>query len=161
MRPEDAKLKTGLTYFLSTFFSPADNTAGIMTRKDGYSRHKMSTYLLPILIFDNDYPIQSSTGTLTIRVCACDQQGNMQSCSAQALVLAAGLSTGALVAILLCVIILLGKAAAPGYPTPTALSSLPSEPALRRTLLYSRRLNILIFSLIVFSSRKEKECLWG
>ncbi|KAK1345282.1 hypothetical protein QTO34_013993 [Cnephaeus nilssonii] len=90
-----------------TIVDNKDNTAGIMTRKDGYSRHKMSTYLLPILIFDNDYPIQSSTGTLTIRVCACDQQGNMQSCSAQALVLSAGLSTGALVAILLCVIILL------------------------------------------------------
>ncbi|NWU10543.1 CADH9 protein, partial [Cephalopterus ornatus] len=84
-----------------------DNTAGIMTRRNGYSRSKMSTYLLPIIIFDNDYPIQSSTGTLTIRVCACDSQGNMQSCSAEALLLPAGLSTGALVAILLCIIILL------------------------------------------------------
>ncbi|KAK2496833.1 hypothetical protein MC885_015264, partial [Smutsia gigantea] len=56
---------------------------------------------------DNDYPIQSSTGTLTIRVCACDSQGNMQSCSAEALLLPAGLSTGALIAILLCIIILL------------------------------------------------------
>ena len=86
-----------------------------MTRKDGYSRNKMSTYLLPILIFDNDYPIQSSTGTLTIRVCACDNQGNMQSCNAEALVLSAGLSTGALIAILLCVIILLGKHAPEWY----------------------------------------------
>ncbi|XP_032326373.1 cadherin-9 isoform X2 [Camelus ferus] len=90
-----------------TIVDNKDNTAGIMTRKDGYSRNKMSTYLLPILIFDNDYPIQSSTGTLTIRVCACDSQGNMQSCNAEALVLSAGLSTGALIAILLCVIILL------------------------------------------------------
>ncbi|KAM9285810.1 cadherin-9 [Cariama cristata] len=84
-----------------------DNTAGIMTRRNGYSRSKMSTYLLPIIIFDNDYPIQSSTGTLTIRVCACDSQGNMQSCNAEALLLPAGLSTGALVAILLCIVILL------------------------------------------------------
>ncbi|NXC52604.1 CADH9 protein, partial [Aleadryas rufinucha] len=84
-----------------------DNTAGIMTRRNGYSRGKTSTYLLPIIIFDNDYPIQSSTGTLTIRVCACDSRGNMQSCSAEALLLPAGLSTGALVAILLCIIILL------------------------------------------------------
>ncbi|NXY69440.1 CADH9 protein, partial [Glareola pratincola] len=84
-----------------------DNTAGIMTRRNGYSRSKMSTYLLPIIIFDNDYPIQSSTGTLTIRVCACDSRGNMQSCSAEALLLPAGLSTGALVAILLCIVILL------------------------------------------------------
>ncbi|XP_059671567.1 cadherin-9 isoform X2 [Gavia stellata] len=84
-----------------------DNTAGIMTRRNGYSRSKMSTYLLPIIIFDNDYPIQSSTGTLTIRVCTCDSRGNMQSCNAEALLLPAGLSTGALVAILLCIIILL------------------------------------------------------
>ncbi|XP_009692941.1 PREDICTED: LOW QUALITY PROTEIN: cadherin-9-like, partial [Cariama cristata] len=86
-----------------------DNTAGFffMTRRNGYSRSKMSTYLLPIIIFDNDYPIQSSTGTLTIRVCACDSQGNMQSCNAEALLLPAGLSTGALVAILLCIVILL------------------------------------------------------
>ncbi|XP_009643970.2 cadherin-9 isoform X1 [Egretta garzetta] len=83
------------------------NCSGIMTRRNGYSRSKMSTYLLPIIIFDNDYPIQSSTGTLTIRVCACDSRGNMQSCNAEALLLPAGLSTGALVAILLCIIILL------------------------------------------------------
>ncbi|NXC44212.1 CADH9 protein, partial [Penelope pileata] len=84
-----------------------DNTAGIMTRKNGYSRSKTSTYLLPIIIFDNDYPVQSSTGTLTIQVCACDSRGNMQSCNTEALLLPAGLSTGALVAILLCIIILL------------------------------------------------------
>ncbi|XP_053872694.1 cadherin-9 isoform X2 [Malaclemys terrapin pileata] len=84
-----------------------DNTAGILTRRNGYSRSKMSTYLLPVLIFDNDYPIQSSTGTLTIRVCACDSRGNMQSCNAEPLLLSAGLSTGALIAILLCIIILL------------------------------------------------------
>ncbi|XP_010073569.1 PREDICTED: cadherin-9 [Pterocles gutturalis] len=91
-------------------FSIVDNKGNccfFMTRKNGYSRSKMSTYLLPIIIFDNDYPIQSSTGTLTIRVCACDSRGNMQSCSAEALLLPAGLSTGALVAILLCIIILL------------------------------------------------------
>ncbi|KFU89937.1 Cadherin-9 [Chaetura pelagica] len=84
-----------------------DNTAAIMTRRNGYSRSKMNTYLLPIIIFDNDYPIQSSTGTLTIRVCACDIWGNMQSCNTEALLLPAGLSTGALIAILLCIIILL------------------------------------------------------
>ncbi|XP_060236415.1 cadherin-10 isoform X2 [Meriones unguiculatus] len=84
-----------------------DNTARILTRKNGFNRHEISTYLLPVVISDNDYPIQSSTGTLTIRVCACDNQGNMQSCSAEALLLPAGLSTGALIAILLCIIILL------------------------------------------------------
>nr|XP_033790815.1 cadherin-10 isoform X2 [Geotrypetes seraphini]XP_033790816.1 cadherin-10 isoform X2 [Geotrypetes seraphini]XP_033790817.1 cadherin-10 isoform X2 [Geotrypetes seraphini] len=84
-----------------------DNTARILTRRNGFNRHDISTYLLPVVISDNDYPIQSSTGTLTIRVCACDIQGNMQSCNAEALLLPAGLSTGALIAILLCIIILL------------------------------------------------------
>lgn len=90
-------------------FPVPDNTAGILTRKNGYNRHEMSTYLLPVVISDNDHPVQSSTGTVTVRVCACDHHGNMQSCHAEALVHPTGLSTGALVAILLCIVILLGK----------------------------------------------------
>ncbi|XP_035747211.1 cadherin-6 isoform X3 [Egretta garzetta] len=84
-----------------------DNTAGIFTRKTRYNRHEMSTYFLPVVISDNDYPIQSSTETVTIRVCACDHRGKMLSCNAEALIHPTGLSTGALIAILLCIIILL------------------------------------------------------
>uniref|UniRef100_A0A8C5MVK2 Cadherin-10 n=1 Tax=Leptobrachium leishanense TaxID=445787 RepID=A0A8C5MVK2_9ANUR len=84
-----------------------DNTASIFTRRNGYSRHEMNTYVLPVVIADYALPVQSSTGTLTIRVCACDHKGNTQSCSAEALVHPTGLSTGALIAILLCIIILL------------------------------------------------------
>ncbi|KAM4705861.1 cadherin-9-like [Rhinophrynus dorsalis] len=90
-----------------TVLDNKDNTAGIFTNRNGYNRHKISTYIFPVIIFDNDYPVQSSTGTLTIKVCACDNKGNMQSCNAEAFFLSAGLSTGALVAILLCIIILL------------------------------------------------------
>uniref|UniRef100_A0A6Q2YQ52 Cadherin-10 n=1 Tax=Esox lucius TaxID=8010 RepID=A0A6Q2YQ52_ESOLU len=89
-----------------TIVDNEDNTARILTRRGGFSRREMNTYLLPVVISDNDYPIQSSTSTLTVNVCACDSRGNMQSCNTEAL-LSAGLSTGALVAILLCVIILL------------------------------------------------------
>lgn len=53
--------------------------------------------------------MQSSTNTLTVRVCSCDREGNMKLCNAEALTARAGLSTGALVAILLCVIILLSE----------------------------------------------------
>lgn len=95
-----------------------DNTAGILTRKNGYNRHEMSTYLLPVVISDNDYPVQSSTGTVTVRVCACDHHGNMQSCHAEALIHPTGLSTGALVAILLCIVILLGKLLLPASYLP-------------------------------------------
>ncbi|KAL2085807.1 hypothetical protein ACEWY4_019127 [Coilia grayii] len=90
-----------------TIIDNEDNTARILTRRGGFSRRETSSYLLPVVISDNDYPIQSSTSTLTVRVCACDSRGNVQSCSTEALLLSAGLSTGALVAILLCIIILL------------------------------------------------------
>uniref|UniRef100_A0AAX7VR02 Cadherin-10 n=1 Tax=Astatotilapia calliptera TaxID=8154 RepID=A0AAX7VR02_ASTCA len=84
-----------------------DNTANILTRRGGFSRREMSMYLLPVVISDNGYPIQSSTSTLIVRVCACDSRGNMQSCNPEVLPFSDGLTTGALVAILLCVIILL------------------------------------------------------
>ncbi|KAJ8393727.1 hypothetical protein AAFF_G00057800 [Aldrovandia affinis] len=90
-----------------TIFDNEDNTARILTKRGGFSRRQLSAYLLPVVISDSDYPIQSSTSTLTVRVCACDSRGNVQSCNAEAYTLSAGLSTGALVAILLCVIILL------------------------------------------------------
>ncbi|KAJ8337012.1 hypothetical protein SKAU_G00382320 [Synaphobranchus kaupii] len=84
-----------------------DNTARILTGRSGFSRRERSAYLLPIVISDNDYPVQSSTSTLTIQVCACDRRGNVRSCGLDAFLLSTRLSTAALVAILLCVIILL------------------------------------------------------
>ncbi|XP_034415844.1 cadherin-10-like [Cyclopterus lumpus] len=84
-----------------------DNTANILTRRGGFSRREMSLYFLPVVISDNDYPIQSSTSTLVVRVCACDSRGNMQTCNPEVLPFSDGLTTGALVAILLCVVILL------------------------------------------------------
>ncbi|XP_069815774.1 cadherin-9-like [Dendropsophus ebraccatus] len=90
-----------------TIVDNKDNTASILTKQNRYNRYKISSYTLPIIIFDNDYPVQSSTETLTIQVCACDKQGNVQTCSSEAFFLPAGLSTGALIAVLLCIIILL------------------------------------------------------
>ncbi|XP_039609081.1 cadherin-6 isoform X1 [Polypterus senegalus] len=84
-----------------------DNTAGILTAQNGFNRLESSIYYVPVVITDGEYPMQSSTNTLTVRVCACDREGNMLSCNADTLILPAGLSTGALVAILLCIIILL------------------------------------------------------
>lgn len=51
----------------------------------------------------------SSTGTLTIRVCGCSSDGIVQSCNVEAYVLPIGLSMGALIAILACIILLLGE----------------------------------------------------
>ncbi|XP_075905101.1 cadherin-6-like [Nelusetta ayraudi] len=84
-----------------------DNTAWILTRRNSYSSLHRSVYQVPVVISDGDPPMHSSTSTLTVRVCTCDREGNMKLCNAEALTARAGLSTGALVAILLCVIILL------------------------------------------------------
>uniref|UniRef100_A0A673JN61 Cadherin-8-like n=1 Tax=Sinocyclocheilus rhinocerous TaxID=307959 RepID=A0A673JN61_9TELE len=69
--------------------------------------HSSSTYLLPIVVTDNGEPPMSSTNTLTIRVCGCSRDGFVQSCNVEAFVLPIGLSMGALIAILACVILLL------------------------------------------------------
>lgn len=89
----------------------ADNTAGVYARRGGFSRQKQDLYLLPIVISDGGIPPMSSTNTLTIKVCGCDVNGALLSCNAEAYILNAGLSTGALIAILACIVILLGKGA--------------------------------------------------
>ncbi|XP_072114376.1 cadherin-7a isoform X1 [Mobula birostris] len=84
-----------------------DNTAVILTKRAGFSRHEQAVYFLPIVIVDNGVPALSSTNTLTVRVCSCDDEGVAHSCNAEAFALPAGLSTGALIAILACVLTLL------------------------------------------------------
>ncbi|XP_011855264.1 cadherin-12 isoform X2 [Rhinopithecus roxellana] len=84
-----------------------NNTAGIETRRNGYSRRQQELYFLPVIIEDSSYPVQSSTNTMTIRVCRCDSDGTILSCNVEAIFLPVGLSTGALIAILLCIVILL------------------------------------------------------
>uniref|UniRef100_A0A3Q3Q5N1 Cadherin-12 n=1 Tax=Monopterus albus TaxID=43700 RepID=A0A3Q3Q5N1_MONAL len=64
-------------------------------------------YTLPVVVEDSGYPAQSSTATLTVRVCSCGTEGSLLSCSAEAIFLPMGLSTGALMAILLCVALLI------------------------------------------------------
>lgn len=61
------------------------------------------------MVEDSGYPAQSSTSTLNIRVCSCEAGGSLLTCSAEAIFLPVGLSTGALMAILLCVALLIGK----------------------------------------------------
>ncbi|XP_069766540.1 cadherin-12-like isoform X1 [Narcine bancroftii] len=84
-----------------------NNTAGILSKRNGYSRRQLDLYFLPVVISDSGYPTQSSTNTLTIRVCGCDMDGTILSCNVEAIFLPVGLSTEALIAILLCIIILL------------------------------------------------------
>lgn len=90
------------------FVAFPDNTLDILTKRGGFSRQKQEVYLLPIIISDSGNPPMSSTSTLTIKVCGCSNEGIAQSCNAEAYVLPIGLSMGALIAILACIILLLG-----------------------------------------------------
>ncbi|XP_077365206.1 cadherin-7-like [Festucalex cinctus] len=83
-----------------------DNTASILTKRGGFRRREQPMYRLPVLIVDSGSPALSSTNTLTVRVCECDADGVPLSCGAVAYT-ATGLSTGALLAILGCILTLL------------------------------------------------------
>ncbi|XP_073092628.1 cadherin-22 isoform X1 [Manis javanica] len=86
-----------------------DNTAAVHTQHMGFNRQEQDVFFLPILVVDSGPPTLSSTGTLTIRICGCDSSGTIQSCNTTAFVMAASLSPGALIALLVCVLILVGR----------------------------------------------------
>ncbi|XP_073691957.1 cadherin-11 [Garra rufa] len=84
-----------------------DSTASIFVIRKGFSRMTQDVYHLPIEINDNGVPPMSSTNTLIVRVCSCDSKDTILSCNVEPFILSAGLSTGALIAILACIVILL------------------------------------------------------
>ncbi|MGH0157433.1 UNVERIFIED_CONTAM: hypothetical protein FKN15_055932 [Acipenser sinensis] len=61
-------------------------------------------YELPVIITDSGNPPKSHTSILRIKVCQCDHNGD---CADVERIIAAGLGTGAIIAILLCIITLL------------------------------------------------------
>lgn len=95
-------------FFILCSIFCTDNTASILTKRGGFRRREQPVYHLPVLIVDSGSPALSSTNTLSVRVCDCDSDGVALSCGAVAYT-ATGLSTGALLAILGCIITLLGK----------------------------------------------------
>lgn len=110
----------GLT-LLWVYLFPADNTAAVHTQRMGFNRQEQDVYLLPILVVDSGPPALSSTGTLTIRICGCDSNGAIQSCNSTAYVVSATLSPGALIALLVCILILVGEC--PPVPRPPPVLS--------------------------------------
>uniref|UniRef100_A0AAY4CKW5 Cadherin domain-containing protein n=1 Tax=Denticeps clupeoides TaxID=299321 RepID=A0AAY4CKW5_9TELE len=90
-----------------TIKNNGDNSISILTKHDSFRRQKQEMYFLPIIVTDNGNPPMSSTNTLTIRVCRCNKEGTIQSCNLEAYVLPIGLSMGALIAILACIVLLL------------------------------------------------------
>uniref|UniRef100_A0A8C5GBU9 Cadherin-12 n=1 Tax=Gouania willdenowi TaxID=441366 RepID=A0A8C5GBU9_GOUWI len=89
-----------------------NNTAGIVVRRSGFQQRVQDVFLLPVVVEDSGYPAQSSTSTLSIRVCSCEgaePHGPLLSCSAHTVMLPVGLSIAALLAVLLCVALLIGE----------------------------------------------------
>ncbi|KAM8876082.1 cadherin-8 isoform 1-T1 [Synchiropus picturatus] len=84
-----------------------DNSITVLAKHDTFRRQKQEMYFLPIIVTDNGNPPMSSTNTLTIRVCGCSKDFVVQSCNVEAYVLPIGLSMGALIAILACIVLLL------------------------------------------------------
>ncbi|TSN21224.1 Cadherin-18 [Bagarius yarrelli] len=84
-----------------------DSSASIVARRWGFSRADQELHQLAVVVWDGGEPALSSTTTLTLRVCACQRGLRAPTCRPQAFFSSAGLSTGALIAILLCVLILL------------------------------------------------------
>nr|XP_029135743.1 cadherin-18-like [Labrus bergylta] len=89
-----------------------DNTASIVSRRrDGFSQDRdQELFSLVLVVSDGGEPPLSSTATISLRVCECQRNTrgrNNNVCQAQAFLSSAGLSMGAFVAILLCIVILL------------------------------------------------------
>lgn len=63
-------------------------------------------YDVPITVTDSGNPPLFNTSVIKVKVCPCDENGD---CTTIGAVAAAGLGTGAIIAILICIIILLSK----------------------------------------------------
>ncbi|XP_007893316.2 cadherin-7-like [Callorhinchus milii] len=81
-----------------------DNTAVILTRRAWFSRREQAVHLVPVIIVDDGSPSLTSTNTLTVRVCACNSN---QLCNVNPFALPAGLTTGPLIAILVCLLMVI------------------------------------------------------
>lgn len=95
------------THRISTLLLP-DNTASIMSGQPWSSSQRSLSLVL--VVSDGGEPPLSSTATLSLSVCVCQESGGLgQVCRVQAFLSPPGLSLGASLAILLCVLILLCK----------------------------------------------------
>ncbi|XP_008432407.2 cadherin-2 [Poecilia reticulata] len=93
-RPQDVKRNWTLTRLNGDYAQ--------MSLKIGFL--ESGIYEVPIIITDSGNLPMSNTSYLRIKVCQCDMNGD---CTDQQHIMAAGLGTGAIISILLCIIILL------------------------------------------------------
>lgn len=88
--------------------SPTDGSASLLLPSRP-APPRQAPYLVPIELWDWGQPVLSSTATVTVSVCRCRPDGSVASCRPEAQLSPAGLSTGALLAIVTCVGTLLGE----------------------------------------------------
>ncbi|KAH0626179.1 hypothetical protein JD844_001003 [Phrynosoma platyrhinos] len=79
-----------------------DNSASLLLRA-GRLLAQGTSLLVPLELVDSGSPTRTGSPTLTVSICRCRRDGAMHSCGPEALGSPAGLSTGALLAILACV----------------------------------------------------------
>lgn len=94
---------------LCTWISVLDNTAVILTNRTGFSLQEEPVFYISVLIADNGVPSLTSTNTLTIHVCDCDDYGSTQTCRNKDHMLSMGFRTEVILAILISVMIIFGK----------------------------------------------------
>ena len=92
----------------SQFPSPSDGSASLLLPSRP-APPRQAPYLVPIELWDWGTPALSSTATVTVSMCHCRPDGSVASCRPEAQLSPAGLSTGALLAIITCVGTLLGE----------------------------------------------------
>ncbi|XP_062933579.1 cadherin-19 [Cynocephalus volans] len=88
-----------------TIIDNQDNTAVILTNRTGFSLQEEPAFYLSILIADNGVPSLTSTNTLTIYVCDCDDSGSTEICKNKKLMLFMGFRIEVIIVILICIII--------------------------------------------------------
>nr|XP_028595492.1 cadherin-5 isoform X1 [Podarcis muralis] len=85
-----------------TLIDNHDSTANVTVKYGQFNRELVKTHYLPIIISDNGSPQQSSTNTLAIHVCKCNEEGDFTFCEEPAKQM--GVSVQALLAILVCIL---------------------------------------------------------
>lgn len=91
-----------------TIIDNQDNTAVILTNRTGFSLEEVPVFYLSILIADNGVPSLTSTNTLSIHVCDCDEDGSTQICRNKDFMLSVGFRTKIIIAVLICIVIIFG-----------------------------------------------------
>lgn len=102
-------------------------------------------YEIPIMITDSGNLPMSNTSYLRVKVCQCDHHGD---CVDMERIIAAGLGTGAIIAILICIIILLGEV--PALAGGKSLRKLIGATLERKQLTATLERKIMILSVSGF-----------